>query len=385
MLVGPELERQAIAWRRHLHAHPELSFEEHETTRYIEQALAEIGGLEVDRPTESGVVARLYGARPGKTLALRADIDALPITEETGLEFSSTRPGAMHACGHDGHTAMLLAAAKVLVGRRDELAGEVRFLFQPAEEVPPGGARAFVEAGVMDGVDLIVGAHLFSTVEVGKIAAPVGPMTAAADIWDAEVQGKGGHAAMPHQAVDPIVVASEVVLAFQQLVSRSVDPIKSAVVSVTRFEGGTAHNVIPEAVKLAGTVRTFDPEVRTTMRAGMERVLRGVTDAHGAGYSFEYVEGYDPVINDAEAAELVRAAAVAELGEDVLVEQPPIMGGEDFSAYLSRAPGVFFVVGAGEKGWTPHHHPRFTIDENAFRNGIAVFVRTALDYLGTGP
>jgi amidohydrolase len=384
MLVSPELERQAIAWRRHLHAHPELSFEEHETTRYIEQALAEIGGLEVERPTGSGVVARLYGARPGKTLALRADIDALPITEETGLEFTSTRPGAMHACGHDGHTAMLLAAAKVLVGRREELAGEVRFLFQPAEEAPPGGARAFVEAGVMDGVDLIVGAHLFSTVEVGKIAAPAGPLTAAADIWDAEVQGKGGHAAMPHQAVDPIVVASEVVLAFQQLVSRSVDPIKSAVVSVTRFEGGTAHNVIPEAVKLAGTVRTFDPEVRTTMRAGMERVLRGVTEAHGAGYSFEYVEGYDPVINDAEAAELVRAAAVSELGEDVLVEQPPIMGGEDFSAYLSRTPGVFFVVGAGEKGWTPHHHPRFTIDENAFRNGIAVFVRTALDYLGTG-
>ena len=382
MLVSPELEQQAIAWRRHLHTNPELSFEEHETTRYIEQALAEIGGLEVERLTETGVVARLYGARPGKTLALRADIDALPITEETNLEFTSTRPGAMHACGHDGHTAMLLAAAKVLVGRRDELAGEVRFLFQPAEEVPPGGARAFVEAGVMDGVDLIVGAHLFSTVEVGKIAAPVGPMTAAADIWDAEVQGKGGHAAMPHQAVDPIVVASEVVLAFQQLVSRSVDPMKPAVVSVTRFEGGTAHNVIPEAVKLAGTVRTFDPEVRAAVRAGMERVLRGVTEAHGAGYSFEYVEGYDPVINDAEAAELVRAAAVAELGEDVLVEQPPIMGGEDFSAYLSHAPGVFFVVGAGEKGWTPHHHPRFTIDENAFRNGIAVFVRTALDYLG---
>ena len=226
MLVSPELEQQAIAWRRHLHTNPELSFEEHETTRYIEQALAEIGGLEVERLTETGVVARLYGARPGKTLALRADIDALPITEETNLEFTSTRPGAMHACGHDGHTAMLLAAAKVLVGRRDELAGEVRFLFQPAEEVPPGGARAFVEAGVMDGVDLIVGAHLFSTVEVGKIAAPVGPMTAAADIWDAEVQGKGGHAAMPHQAVDPIVVASEVVLAFQQLVSRSVDPTR---------------------------------------------------------------------------------------------------------------------------------------------------------------
>lgn len=384
MLVSPELAQQAIAWRRHLHANPELSFQEYETTRYIEEALAEIGGLEVERPTETGVVARLHGARPGKTLALRADIDALPITEETGLEFASSRPGAMHACGHDGHTAMLLAAAKALAGRREELAGEVRFLFQPAEEVPPGGARVFVDAGAMDGVDLVVGAHLFSTVEVGRIAAPVGPMTAAADIWDAEVQGKGGHAAMPHQGVDPIVVASEVVLAFQQLVSRSVDPIKSAVVSVTRFEGGTAHNVIPEAVELAGTVRTFDPEVRAAVRTGMERVLRGVTEAHGAGYSFEYVEGYDPVVNDAAAAELVRAAAVAELGEDVLIEQPPIMGGEDFSAYLSRAPGVFFVVGAGREDGIPHHHPRFTIDEGAFRNGIAVFVRTALDYLGTG-
>jgi amidohydrolase len=237
----------------------------------------------------------------------------------------------------------------------------------------------------MDGVDLVVGAHLFSTVPAGRIAAPVGPVTAAADVWDAEVRGKGGHAAMPHQGVDPIVVASEVVLAFQQIVSRSVDPIKSAVLSVTRFEAGSAHNVIPEAVRLAGTVRTFDLGVRADVRAGMERVLRGVTEAHGASHSFEYVEGYDPVINDAEAAELVRAAAVAELGEDVLVDQPPIMGGEDFSSYLSRAPGVFFVVGAGEEGGIPHHHPRFTLDESAFRNGIAVFVRTALDYLGDGP
>src|SRR4051794_27371355 len=203
MLVSPELEQQAIAWRRHLHANPELSFEEHETTGYIAAALAEIGGLELEQPTETGVVARLHGARPGKTLALRADIDALPITEETGLEFASTRPGTMHACGHDGHTAMLLAAAKALVSRREELIGEVRFLFQPAEERPPGGARVFVEAGVMDGVDLVVGAHLFSLVEVGKIAVPVGPITAAADLWDAEVHGKGGHAAAPHQSIDP--------------------------------------------------------------------------------------------------------------------------------------------------------------------------------------
>jgi amidohydrolase len=328
-----------------------------------------------------GVVARLDGSRPGKTLALRADIDALPITEETRLEFASTRAGAMHACGHDGHTAMLLAVARVLVEHREHLSGQVRFLFQPAEEHPPGGARVLVEAGVMDGVDLVVGTHLFSTVDVGKVAVPLGPVTAAADIWDAEVKGHGGHAAMPHEALDPIVIASEVVLAFQQVVSRSVDPLKSAVVSVTRFEGGSAHNVIPEAVQLAGTVRTFDPEVRAGVREGMERVLRGVTEAHGAGYSFEYVEGYDPVINDPDAAELVRAAVLDELGEGMLVDQPPIMGGDDFSAYLSCAPGVFFIVGAGRKGAIPHHHPRFTIDESAFRSGIAVFVRTALDYL----
>jgi amidohydrolase len=380
-LVSFDLEAQTIAWRRHLHANPELSFEEHETTVFIEDALAGIGGLEVERPTATGVVARLRGARPGRTLALRADIDALPITEETGLEFASTRPGAMHACGHDGHTSMLLAAAKVLVERREQLSGDVRFLFQPAEEYPPGGARVLVEAGVMDGVDLVVGAHLLSTLDVGKVAVPLGPVTAAADIWDAEVQGRGGHAARPHEAVDPIVVGSEVVLAFQQLVSRSVDPLKPAVVSVTRFEGGSAHNIIPEAIHLAGTVRTFDPEVRAAARWGMERVLRGVTEAHRATYSFEYLEGYDPVLNDPDAVELVRAAVVAELGEGVLVDYPPIMAGDDFSAYLSRAPGVFFIVGAGQKGAAPHHHPRFTIDESAFRNGIAVFVRTALDYL----
>ncbi|HKP19176.1 MAG TPA: amidohydrolase, partial [Gaiellaceae bacterium] len=206
-------------------------------------------------------------------------------------------------------------------------------------------------------------------------------VTAAADIWDAEVRGRGGHAAFPHETVDPIVIAAEAVLALQQLVSRGTDPLKSAVVSVTRFEGGSAHNVIPEAVKLAGTVRSFDPEVRARVRAGMERVLRSVAEAHGASASLTYVEGYDPVINDAGAAELVRAAVVSELGEDALVHYPPIMGGEDFSGYLSRAPGVFFFVGAGREGAAQHHHPQFTIDEGALRTGITVLVRTALDYL----
>jgi amidohydrolase len=380
-LVTPELEAQAIAWRRHIHAHPELSFKETETSRYVEQTLRSIGGFEIERPTPTSVLATLHGVRPGKVLALRADMDALPIQEETGLEFASTSPGVMHACGHDGHTAMLLATARALSERRQELVGEVRFLFQHAEEQLPGGAQELVKAGVMQGVDLVVGAHLDSLKRTGKFACPPGPLAAAADIFAAEVRGKGGHAAAPHQSVDPIVVAAEVVTNLQHLVSRTVDPIKSAVVSVTRFHSGTADNIIPEAVELSGTVRTFEQEVRTSVREGMERIFRGVTEAHGATYTLDYVEGYAPVINDADAAALVEAAARAELGDDAIMEVAPIMGGEDFSAYLTAATGAFFWIGAGREDGFPHHHPRFVIDESAFRSGIAVFVRTALDYL----
>jgi amidohydrolase len=380
-LVSPELEQEAIGWRRRLHANPELSFQEVETSGFVEETLRGFDGLELARPTPTSVVATLRGARSGRVLALRADIDALPIQEENDFEFASKRPGVMHACGHDGHTAMLLGAAKLLAGRRDELAGEVRFLFQHAEEKPPGGARQLVDAGVMEGVDLVVGAHLASLKPVGTVGVPTGPMAAAADIFTAEVRGRGGHAAAPHKALDPIVVAAQVVTNLQHLVSRTVDPIKSAVVSVTQFHAGTAPNIVPEAVQLAGTVRTFDPEIRDAVRAGMERIFRGVTEAHGGTFTLDYEEGYAAVVNDPAAAALVAAAVRAELGENALIEVEPIMGGEDFSAYLEKAPGAFFWVGAGHEDAVPHHHPRFTIDEAALRSGIAVFVRTALDYL----
>jgi amidohydrolase len=206
-------------------------------------------------------------------------------------------------------------------------------------------------------------------------------MAAAADTFSAQVRGRGGHAAAPHRTVDPIAVAAQVVTNLQQIVSRGVDPIESAVVSVTRFHAGTADNIIPEIVELGGTVRTFDAEVRAGVREGLERVFRGVTEAHGATYTLAYEEGYAAVINDGTAAEAVLAAARTELGEDAIMEAEPIMGGEDFSAYLAEAPGAFFWVGAGHDDAIPHHHPRFTIDETAFRSGIAVFVRTALDYL----
>jgi amidohydrolase len=380
-LVSPELEQQAIAWRRHLHANPELSFQEVETSRFVEETLRSFDGLELSRPAPTAVVATLRGSQPGKVLALRADLDALPIQEETGLEFASTRPGVMHACGHDCHTAILLGVAKTLAGRRDQLAGEVRFVFQHAEEKPPGGARQLVDAGVMEGVDLVLGAHVASMKEVGKVGCRPGPIAAAADTFSAEIRGRGGHAAAPHRALDPVVVAAQVVTNLQHLVSRTVDPLRSAVVSVTRFHAGTADNVVPEAVELGGTVRTFDAEVRGAVREGMERIFRGVTEAHGATYTLEYAEGYAAVINDEGAAELVEAAARGELGEDVIMDAEPIMGGEDFSAYLEKAPGAFFWVGAGHEDAIPHHHPRFVVDETALRPGIAVFVRTALDYL----
>ena len=380
-LVSPELEAQAIAWRRHLHEHPELGFEEHETSAFLFELLGGADGVELLRPTETSLVAILRTGRPGKTLALRADIDALPIQEETGLAYASKHDGVMHACGHDGHTAMLLASFNELHRRRDELSGEIRFIFQHAEELPPGGARDIVEAGVLDGVDLVVGAHLFSLDELGKVGVLRGPHTAAADGFVIEVRGKGGHGAAPHEAVDPITAAAQLVSGLQHVVSRTVDPIERAVVSVTQFHAGTADNIIPESVELRGTVRTFEPEVRAQVRAAMGRLAQGIAEAHGCTATFEYVEGYAPVVNDEGASDLVEAAIRGELGDDAWFEPDPIMGGEDFSAYLDAAPGAFFIVGAGGPDRYPHHHPRFDWDESAMRNGIAVFVRLALDYL----
>jgi amidohydrolase len=380
-LVSPDLEAQAIAWRRHLHQHPELSFQEHETSAFLFELLGGMDGIELDRPTETSLVATMSTGRPGKTLALRADIDALPIQEDTGLEFASENPGVMHACGHDGHTAMLLATLNALHERRDELTGEIRFIFQHAEELGPGGAGQLVEAGVMEGVDMVVGAHLFSLDELGKVGVLTGPHTAASDVFGIVVQGKGGHGAAPHESIDPVTAAAQVVSGLQHVVSRVVDPIERAVVSVTQIHAGTADNIIPESVELRGTVRTFSEDVRADVRHAMERLAAGIAEAHGCTSTFEYEEGYDSVVNDEEVSALVEAAIKEELGDDAFFVPPPIMGGEDFSAYLTAAPGAFFIVGAGGKDHFPHHHPRFDWDESAMRNGIAVFTRLALDSL----
>ncbi len=376
---------QVIGWRRHLHAHPELSFHERETADFIFATLESLGGLELSRPAGNSVVARLRTGRPGPTIAMRADIDALPITEDTRLPFASTNPGVMHACGHDGHTAMLLGAVRELVARREALGGEIRFLFQHAEEVSPGGAEEMVQRGVMDGVTRVIGTHLWAQLEVGKVGVPSGAVTAAPDTFWITIRGKGGHAAIPQQTVDPIAIGAQVVTNLQHLVSRGVDPLDSAVLSITQFHAGTTHNVIPEVAELNGTVRTLDPVVRTALAARMERVIRGITEAHGAEYEFIYERGYRPVVNDASVTAEMAELVAQVCGPDALAPMRPVMVGEDFSAFQQKAPGTFVFVGAArpiDGAVHPHHHPKFDIDERALETGVRIFVAAAERWCG---
>ena len=374
----------AVAWRRHLHANPELSFQEHETAKWIHERLDGFGGLSVSRPTPTSVVATLKGGRPGRTIGLRADIDALPIVEATGLDFASTREGVMHACGHDGHTAVLLSVARALIGMRADLPGEVRFVFQHAEELPPGGAREIVATGALDGLDAMLGCHLMSTFDAGKVSVSSGPVMASADFFDATVEGVGGHGAFPHQTIDPVAITAQIISSLQQIVSRTVDPLESAVVTVTRINAGSADNVIPPSVNFGGTVRSFDQALREAIHERMHRIVEGVAAAHGARGSLIIDPAFDAVINDVALAAQGEESALRAVGEARFQRIPPMMGGEDFSIYARVAPITYWFVGARNpaKGaeW-PHHHPHFTVDEQAMETAIAVMTQAALDQL----
>jgi amidohydrolase len=358
-------DEQVIEWRRHLHRHPEPSFEEHETARFVAETLESIG-LTPERPTATSVVARLGS---GPAIALRADIDALPIGEQSGVEFASENPGVMHACGHDGHTAMLLGAAQELVDDPPE-GREIRFIFQHAEELAPGGAKDLVKAGVMDGVELIYGCHLWTPLEYGKVVARPGAFMAAADFFRLTIRGKGGHAGLPHTADDTVVAAAAIVTELQHVVSRRIDPLQPAVITVGSLHAGDAPNVIPGEAVLTGTTRSFDPDVRARLPRLIEATAEHVAQAHGTTAELDYQLGYKPVVNDAQATILVQDA----IG-DRLADLDPIMGGDDFSAYLEHAPGCYAFIGAG--GEHPHHHPRFTIDERALAIGTRLHVEVA--------
>jgi amidohydrolase len=378
--VGDEL----VGWRRHLHQNPELSFEEAETSRFVYETLESFGaGLELSRPTETSVLARLVGEKPGRTIAIRADMDALPVQEETGLSFASKNEGVMHACGHDGHTAILLGTAKVLGELREHVEGEVRFVFQHAEEIGQG-AEELVEAGAIKGVDAVIGLHIVPRLEVGKIGIGYGSRSAAPDTFEISVEGEGGHAAWPQVAVDPVAIAAQVVTNLQHVTSREIDPRDSLVISVAKIAGGTAHNAIPGKVEMKGTVRTLSEEIRELVPEKMERIVRGVTEAHGAYCSFEYRRGPDPVVNNEGVTRVVEKTAREVFGDEAVEETPPGMGAEDFSYYQRVAPTAFFFLGAGneEKGITyPNHSPRFDIDEDVLPIGVKMFVHAAMRLL----
>jgi amidohydrolase len=379
-----EVSEQVTKWRRYLHENPELSFQEENTSQFIYETLESFGGIELSRPTKTSVVGRIVGEQPGKVVAIRADMDALPIHEENTTEYASKNPGVMHACGHDGHTAMLLGAAKILSGLKEDIQGEIRLLFQHAEELYPGGAEEMVQAGVMDGVDTVIGAHLWAPLEIGKIGVVYGAMMAAPDTFYITVKGKGGHAALPHQTIDSIAVASQIVTNLQHIVSRNTDPLDQLVVSVTKFTGGTTHNVIPGSVEILGTVRSFDAEIRQSVPKTMERIVKGISEAHGADYDFAYEFGYRPVINDHKVTQIIEDTIVEVYGEDTLDRMKPNMGGEDFSAFQQKAGGTFFYIGAGnpeKEAVYPHHHARFEIDEDALEKGVRVFVYAAFKLL----
>lgn len=367
--------------RRYLHQHPELSFHEVDTPRFIAERLTELG-IEVRTGVGGrGVVGTIRGGQPGKTVALRADFDALPIQDEKEVDYRSTVPGAMHACGHDGHTATLLAVAEILVGQKEHLAGNVVLIHQHAEEVVPGGARDMIADGCLDGVDVIFGTHLWSTTKLGTIGYRVGPVMAAADKFELTLFGRGGHGAKPHETIDAVVLGATVVKELQSIVSRRLDPLQQAVLTIGTLHAGNTFNVIADSAELTGTIRTFDSLVADQIVKEMERTIKGVCDAAGATYTFRYERGYPAVVNHSAETELVRAVASDVVGANQVFEIAPTMGGEDFAYYLQQVPGTFFFTGAGDETFYPHHHPKFDFEEQAMQYAARILIEATKRYL----
>ena len=372
-----EVFPKMVEIRRDLHQNPELGFEEVRTPKLIAEYLTELG-LEVRTEVGGrGVVGTLRGGKPGKTVALRADFDALPIQDEKEVPYKSQVPNKMHACGHDGHTATLLGVATVLAKHRDELEGNVVFIHQHAEEIAPGGAKPMVEDGCLDGVDVIFGAHLSSITPLGQIGYREGYKSAAADSFKITINGKGGHGASPHQTVDPVVTASQLVINLQQIVSRNVDPIKSAVLTVGSIHSGKAGNVIPDSATINGTIRSYDPEVRDLLEERLKHIAETTCALTGATCEVQYSRGYDALWNHPKETRYLRDIAKEVVGEENVIETPPGMGAEDFTYYIQKVPGTFFNVGAkldDPSRVFPHHHPRFDFDEKAMLIAAKVFV-----------
>ena len=376
-VLSPEvlaIEPELIVWRRHLHRNPELSFEEYATTEFIEEKLRSFGIEEIDRPTNTGVVAHIHGTMAGEpsVAAFRADIDALPMPERTGLPFASRVENVMHACGHDGHTAMLLAAAKILSGSRQSFCGEARLIFQHAEEQPPGGAIEMQRAGVMTGADALFGLHLSSAFPSCVFGVKGGPLTSNVDRFDITITGKGGHCAMPEQCIDPVTAASELVMSLQTIVSRRIAATEPAVISVCHLTAGNAYNIIPDTAFLSGTARTFTKECRELVEREIRRIAKAVTEACGASAEVEWLKGYPSVYNDPFLTHMGDEVICARFGKSGRMDIGCIMPGEDFSYFQEHCPGFFVELGTRntEAGCDrPHHNSFYRMDEQALAAG----------------
>lgn len=380
-----EIYDEIVTIRRHLHENPELFFQETNTARFIAEYQEKLGHEVKRNVGGNGVVAYLRGDKPGPTVALRADFDALPIKEETDVPFRSKNDGVMHACGHDGHTAALLGLAKVLSGMKAELEGTVVFIHQHAEEVVPGGAISMIEDGCLDDVDVIFGVHLQAQTPVGEVNYRVGALHAAADFFEINIQGKGGHGAYPHQTKDSIVIGCQLVGNLQSIISRKIDPLEPAVISVGTFEAINANNVIADTALLKGTVRTYSDEVRNYIEKEIENVVSSTCQLYHAEGKLDYHRGYPALITHEEETNFV-----AELAKDIpevelVQETEPSMGGEDYAYYLEKVKGTFMFVGAeypDAKESYPHHHPKFDIDERALLISAKLLGKATLEYMG---
>lgn len=383
-----KIENKIISWRRDLHQIPELGLDLPKTTEYIRKVLDEMGIEYHTLVNGNAIVGLIRGREDGKTIALRADTDALPIKEETGLEFASTN-GCMHACGHDGHTAMLLGAAKILNENRHLFKGNVKLLFQPGEEYP-GGALPMIEEGALENpkVEAVMGLHngsIYKDIPNGKIGVCYGPMMASMDRILIKVKGKGSHGAYPELSVDPIAIAAELITALQTIVSRETKAVEPAVLSICRIQGGFNQNIIPDEVELEGTVRTLNNDTRKRIARRIEEITKGITTGMRADYEVQYDFKYPPLINSEEFTKFfVESAKKIIPEEDIIEMKEPVMGGEDMAYFLENAPGTFFFLNNPKEidGVAyPHHNSKFDIDESLFYRGTSLFVQTVLDFL----
>jgi amidohydrolase len=384
------LQAELVAWRRQLHQRPELGFQEQWTAEFITQKLQQWGIEHQIGIAKTGIVAIIPGHQPGPVLAIRADMDALPVQEENSVPYRSLHDGRMHACGHDGHTAIALGTAYYLAHHRDRFAGTVKLIFQPAEE-GPGGAKPMIEAGVLQqpDVDAIIGLHLWNNLPLGSVGVREGALMAAVEIFECTIQGKGGHGAMPHQTVDSIVVGAQIITALQTIVARNVDPLKSGVLTVGQFHAGHTTNVIADTASFSGTVRYFDPGLDGFFPQRLEQIIAGICQSHGATYTLSYEKLYPPVINERSMAQLVRSIAETVIETPAgIVPECQTMGGEDMSFFLQAVPGCYFFLGSANlnKGLTyPHHHPRFDFDETALGIGVELFARCVEKFCAVVP